>query len=249
MDREDKILETALDQIISRCNDIKNSVGQFIGRIENEPNDPVNWPTMLDNFVLISSQVSNLMRAIRNENTPALHNRVFLPLELSPERDEQLQKLTEGRVQAFNHEMVPNYLRTKSEPEIEKKERELYSKSLMADLNDQTQKQITSLHKIVTNIVDSVKLAREEWDTNESNSKQQQQATTIQQDTFAIIAAINSGKGLRPGSELPLKPGAPIQLPTQQPQQKAAPGKAPMAIKTNIKTNIHNSNNPYNRPN
>jgi len=167
-------------------------------------------------------------------------------LELNPERDEHLAKLTEGRVQAFNHEMVPNYLRTKSEPEIEKKERELYSKSLMANdrINDQTQKQITMLHKIVTNIVDSVKQAREDWDTNESNSKQQQQATTNQQDTFAIIAAINSGKGLRPGTELPIKPGAAmIMQPQQQPQQKPAPGKTPM-IKTNIKTNVH----PYGRP-
>jgi len=77
MDREDKILDIALEQIISRCNDIKNNIGQFIVRLENEPNEPLNWPTMLDNFVLISSQVSNLMRAMRNENTPALHNRVF----------------------------------------------------------------------------------------------------------------------------------------------------------------------------
>jgi hypothetical protein len=38
-----------------------------------------------------------------------------------PDRDAELEKLTEGRVQCFNHEVVPDYLRTKPEPEVEDK--------------------------------------------------------------------------------------------------------------------------------
>ena len=39
------------------------------------------------------------------------------------------QKLTEGRVVMFNHEVVPDYLRTKPEPEVEEKTQQLTTKA------------------------------------------------------------------------------------------------------------------------
>ena len=39
------------------------------------------------------------------------------------------QKLTEGRVVMFNHEVVPDYLRTKPEPEVEEKSQQLTTKA------------------------------------------------------------------------------------------------------------------------
>jgi Mediator of RNA polymerase II transcription complex subunit 8. len=44
-----------------------------------------------------------------------------LPLILNPEREEELLRLTEGRVPAFTHDLVPDYLRTKQEPDVEHK--------------------------------------------------------------------------------------------------------------------------------
>lgn len=55
------------------------------------------------------------------EKTPPLRNLTVLPLMLSPERDEDLLRLTENRVPAFTHDLVPDYLRTKPEPEVEQK--------------------------------------------------------------------------------------------------------------------------------
>lgn len=40
-----------------------------------------------------------------------------LPLCLSADRDEELVRVTEQRVGTFSHDLVPNYLRTKPEPE------------------------------------------------------------------------------------------------------------------------------------
>lgn len=45
----------------------------------------------------------------------------MLPLILNPEREEELLRLTEGRVPAFTHDLVPDYLRTKQEPDVEHK--------------------------------------------------------------------------------------------------------------------------------
>jgi mediator of RNA polymerase II transcription subunit 8 len=56
MQREEKQLEVALDSIIQRVNDLKNSIGAMIVKLEHE-HETLNWPTMLDNFALLSGQV------------------------------------------------------------------------------------------------------------------------------------------------------------------------------------------------
>ena len=74
-------------------------------------------------------QLNNLLRVLKNEKTPLLRNRVTLPLLLSPERDEELARLTEGRVPAFAHDLVPHYLRTKHDPMVEERLQMVESKA------------------------------------------------------------------------------------------------------------------------
>ncbi len=47
-------------------------------------------PTVLDNFALLSGQISSLNRILRSEKTPAFRNFVLLPLVLAPEKDPDL---------------------------------------------------------------------------------------------------------------------------------------------------------------
>lgn len=54
--REEKQLESALDSIIQRVNDLKQSIASMIFKIENEY-ESITWPTFLDNYALISGQV------------------------------------------------------------------------------------------------------------------------------------------------------------------------------------------------
>lgn len=54
--REEKQLESALESIIQRVNDLKQSLASMILKVENEY-DPMNWPSFLDNYALISGQV------------------------------------------------------------------------------------------------------------------------------------------------------------------------------------------------
>lgn len=57
MNREEKNLETLLDAVLNRLNDLKHSIGAMIHKIETEF-ETIHWPTFLDNFALISSHVS-----------------------------------------------------------------------------------------------------------------------------------------------------------------------------------------------
>lgn len=109
-------------------------------------------PSVLDNFALLSGQLNTINKLLRNEKTPSFRNQVIIPLVLSPDRDEDLavsttadntfpllkkevvslsclftcsQKLTEQRVPVFSHEIVPDYLRTKPDPEVEEQEKTL----------------------------------------------------------------------------------------------------------------------------
>ena len=57
MQREEKQLDAALDAIIIRVNDLKNSIGSMLLKLEHEY-ETLNWPTFLDNFALMSGHVS-----------------------------------------------------------------------------------------------------------------------------------------------------------------------------------------------
>ena len=46
---------------------------------------------MLDNFALLSGQISSLNRLMKNEKMPIFRNYALLPLVLSPDRDPQLE--------------------------------------------------------------------------------------------------------------------------------------------------------------
>jgi len=240
MEKEEKALEVVIDALINRATDLRNAIGSFIAKLENES---LNWPNVLDNFALLSGQVNTVLKILRNEKTPLLRNKVLLPLVLSPDRDEDLVKLTENRVQAFNHEIVPDYLRTKPDPEVEAREQQHTLKSATIPM-DMAQKQITAINKIVTNVLDTVKANRDAWE-NDSGQRASATQTSSLADTSALICAISIGKGLKPQTGSPKGQPTNPQPPPPQPTRPASGGKVPSAIKTNIKS--AGSMHPYAR--
>lgn len=151
MDREDTILEASVDTLISRCQELKQSIASFIIKLETEY-DHMNWQSFLDNFALISGQINNMMKVIKSDRTPSYRNRIVLPLLLSPDQDEDLFKLTEGRVGAFNHDMCPDYLRTKPIPEIEQIDRKISDK-INKIPTENANKMINNSNKIVNKLL------------------------------------------------------------------------------------------------
>ena len=116
-EREAKQLESATDALSGRLAELKSSAGQLILKLETDPG--LNWPSFLDSYALISGQMNSLLRTMKAEKTPSLKKYITLPLLLSPDRDEELLKITEHRVQTFSHDLIPDYLRTRPDPELE----------------------------------------------------------------------------------------------------------------------------------
>lgn len=167
MQREEKQRESMLDALQTRLNDLKISIGGMIHKIETEY-ETINWPTFLDNFALISSHVSalskhhssfsfyleilnsvaqltGLTKILSHEMGTPLRNLTVLPLLLSPERDEALLQLTEGRISVFSHDMVPDYLRTKPEPTAEQRMLQHEQKVRTKNSRRQSDNKITTL--------------------------------------------------------------------------------------------------------
>ena len=144
-------LEASVDTLISRCQELKQSIAAFIVKLETEY-DLMNWQSFLDNFALISGQINNMMKVIKSDRTPNYANRIVLPLLLSPDHDEELFKLTEGRVAMFNHDMCPDYLRTKPIPEIEANEKKALDR--MAKIPaENVNKMVNNSNKIVIKLL------------------------------------------------------------------------------------------------
>ncbi|XP_037939796.1 mediator of RNA polymerase II transcription subunit 8 [Teleopsis dalmanni] len=249
MNREEKQMEASLDAVLNRLNELKLSITFMIQMLDTEY-ETINWSTFLDNYGLISSHLTGLAKAISKDNCPPLRHRTVLPLMLSPERDEALVNMTEGRVPVFSHDIVPDYLRTKPDPIAEQKilQNEQKAANITAEA---AMKQVTQYNKVVSHIADIISKAREEWDLD-SSSRAGIQQTSSMADTHALVAAVGMGKNLK--ITMPMPGGGPgnmmvppaLRPPT--PMSGVNPGavnqmnKAPAGIKTNIKAAmpIHN---------
>ncbi|CAH1772744.1 unnamed protein product, partial [Owenia fusiformis] len=246
--KEEKVLESSVEAILQRVQEVKSGIVAFLLKLEHE-HQTLNWPSMLDSYALLSGQMNSLQKLLKSDKMPNLRNQIVLPLALVPERDPEVEKITEGRVMAFNHEVVPDYLRTKPLPGADEKQLQISTKTGMPP-QDIIQKQVANLNKISSNLVELITSSREEWES-EQNTKSQLPQTTSQDDTHSLIGATNFGKGLKQMERRRMTggPQGPPQQQSQQPPPAPAPtinvNKAPSAIKTNIKA--ASSSHPYSR--
>ncbi|XP_072018688.1 mediator of RNA polymerase II transcription subunit 8-like isoform X2 [Amphiura filiformis] len=201
---QEKTLETSLENITSRVQDLKTALTSFLAKLEHE-HQTLNWPTVLDNFALLSGQINMLNKVLRHDKTPSLKEYVLLPLNLKQDRDEELEKMTEGRVGAFNHEVVPNYLRTKLVPETEERELVLIKEAVHLT-PEVAQRQINALNKLSNHVLDIVNSAREEREADTTGGRIPF-TTSASNDTSVLMNSMITGRGLRQMHQVP-QPGA-----------------------------------------
>ncbi|XP_063962959.1 mediator of RNA polymerase II transcription subunit 8-like [Lytechinus pictus] len=235
MQNQDKVLDNSLDYISSRVNDLKKALTDLLMKLEHH-HETLSWPSVLNSFALLSGQINTLHRHLKSDKTPALKNLIILPLKLSQDRDEELEKVTEGRVPSFNHDVVPNYLRTKPEPESEEKEQTL-SKDAAQISPELAKKQIDNLNRLSTHLLSMLSTQRDTWDPDSSRLNM---STSSPADTNVLVAAISVGKGcIKRQNPMPTQMAAQM---ARQVEQHAPVGKMPSSIRTNIKSG---SGHPY----
>jgi mediator of RNA polymerase II transcription subunit 8 len=232
---EEKQFEITIDRLLEYTKNVKVSLEYFVHKIEME-GDKVDWPQVLDSFTSICGQINTLMRFARENRSQYIENRVVLPLLLTPDRDEELAKLTENRVHMVNHDMVPGYLRTKPDPEIEELDKSLQAKASTIS-SDAAVKQINATTKLVDHIINNIKVNSTRADTE--MARQAMKPSHETSETNSLIMAISTGRGLGINQYrgMPMEPSAvPSKAETTARQQGGQKQnvKAP-ELKTNIK--------------
>lgn len=172
------------------------------------------------------------------EYSPTIRNLTVLPLHLSPDVDNHLAQITEGRVPIFAAEIVPDYLRTKPDPSAETR-MNLHEAKANAITNEAAAKQVAQYNKIVSHVYDLISKSRDEWEM-EMMHRNVRSETCNQNDTQTLVKAIALGIGLKTGSpammmQQPGARGVPMSNVSPMPQQMQM-GKMPSSIKTNIKS-------------
>ncbi|KAJ1358021.1 hypothetical protein KIN20_016322 [Parelaphostrongylus tenuis] len=161
--------------------------------------EKVPWPDMLDKFSSLASALSQLQGALKKsaiqsgheDHGALLRSHVLVPQRLQLEPDSQLQALTSYRVHSWNHDVVPDYLRTKLNPDMESEEL-----MLEQDRNQKGQdvisKQITHLNKYVDLLLQSLHSS-----DRAHNENLTEKATYSRDETVRLVRATMVGEGLK----------------------------------------------------
>ncbi|VDP69675.1 unnamed protein product [Echinostoma caproni] len=152
-----------------------------------------DWPRYLSTLALCASELSEIRKVLESDRFVSEHTLVLTPTLLNPEPDPTLAKATEERLSLFNHDTVPQYLRTKLDPKLETQ--------CQAQLNrasSMPSEQLTKLVNLANRAIDSslkeVNLLKQELEADFSD--RQNKSTSSADDLNAMVAAITLGKGL-----------------------------------------------------
>lgn len=252
--KEQKQLDASVDMTIQRLTDVKNALQAFLFKLENEP---LTWTSFNDSFALVSSHLTILNKSLKSDKTAPFRSYGLLPLVLSQDIDAELQRVTEGRVPTFNHEVVPHHLRTKPEPEVENKEETLTRRILNQSL-EMGNKQMNAFKRFIENILDTVTNVATTMDNHMSDRHMGTLPSHSTMDTQQLMAAMMTGKGLKPvrgpgsGASTPSgHQGSPLPTSSSPTPSMSASGSATLSNKmtSSVKTNLKaaSNHNPYSR--
>jgi hypothetical protein len=231
-----------LQQILDKVRELKQSLANFF--TEYEHGQP-SWPTILDQMNVLSSQITTLRASVR-QHLPLLRTNSIIPMCLSPETDPNVEQLTERRLAIFNHDFMPQLLRTKNLPEIEERERLLNTNSVNANPNsfnrpitnpNEVHLRVQELNTVLNTISELFRQTKE--NTEKSEKMFDLQRFSNSNDTKRLLDAMNSGIGLKAPdtSSSPITTNDQTNLNQQMPTQPPRPPPPNVKIRTVPKQN------------
>ncbi|GMT15181.1 hypothetical protein PFISCL1PPCAC_6478, partial [Pristionchus fissidentatus] len=189
-------IDIAIRQIELRAADAKGTIEELLYLLDMQSKAP--WPEMLDKMSSLGAVMAQLQSMLhktqmqgRDDPVQHLKTHLIVPQMLSMDVDPRLQAETQGRVHSFHHDLVPDYLRTKSDTEHEKEEQSMETERISRDTN-QVMKQIMGLNRHVELLVAGHMNA----DKTQMDSGSDSVPTFDVNETARLAKAICSGFGL-----------------------------------------------------
>ncbi|CAJ0932312.1 unnamed protein product, partial [Mesorhabditis belari] len=216
-------VKQSLAYITSKASEVKTMIEELLYLLDLQENAP--WLDMLEKYSAIAANMSQLQASFRKsgisgiqeDNGKVMRSNVIVPQLLTMEVNPELQKLTEGRVHSWNHEVVPVSLRTKPDPSIEREEM-ILDNERQNKASDNIIKQVSAMNKHAESLMMQLQtLERTSEDSADFKP------TYSDEDTICLVKAIMTGEGIRVAPK-PQQPSQGQQQPGVAPISSMQPG-------------------------
>ncbi|CAI2738600.1 unnamed protein product [Dicrocoelium dendriticum] len=117
MQSMDRRQQETIQTLYTAMHKLKQKVTDLAVKIETQA-EHCDWPRYLSTLALCASELSEIRKILESDRFSNGHSLVLTPIMLNPEIDPALAKATEDRLALFNHDTVPQYLRTKLDPKV-----------------------------------------------------------------------------------------------------------------------------------
>ncbi|KAI6196037.1 Mediator of RNA polymerase II transcription subunit 8 [Aphelenchoides besseyi] len=190
-----------INHLEQRLCEIKSTIRDLLVLLEQQ--ERVNYPELLHNLFLLAESFSNIQEKIKkvlapgggafDENWTSLQTHLLVPNAVDMNESTQLLKETENRLTSWNHEVVPDYLRTQLAPRVLEQERSMEKEGQLSGSGEQLSKKVSTFNKNVDTITgDPFRL------TVPPTAVDAQSSAILQEELQRFVRAIMKGEGVRP---------------------------------------------------